>query len=1183
MTVSMRVMSFGGGYRYLLDSVVASDVPRGLTEPLVRYYQQAGTPPGIWHGSGVGGFQSSAIFAGAVVTEGQLRLLLGKACHPITGEPLGRRLPRPKSLEERIEKRVASLPLSLTLDEQAEATSAIEEEEQARTMRHPVVGFDHTFSVPKSVSTLWAVADGGTQALIARAHRAAFSEVLDLLERDVAMTRVGADAGDGSVAQVEVRGVIATAYDHFDSRAADPQLHTHVVIANRVQGVHDGKWRTLDGRPIHRAVVALSEHYNAVLADHLTRDLGVEWEWRDRGPRRNQAFEIVGVPDALLAEFSSRSHDIELRADELIAEFTEKHGRPTTQQTLIRLRAAATLMTRPDKQKRSLAELTEQWRARADEILGADSTEWATNLLKGAEPVRVPLLRASDASLELLEEIGGSVVEQVGNKRTTWRKWNLYAEAARQLMDIRFASTEDREAVTGLVVDAAERASLRLTPGELAHSPVVFQRSDGTSVFRPKDAALFSSAEMLAAEDRLLALAATDDAPKADVRRVDRAIARKTDAGHLLGEDQARAVAQVALSGRAVDVMLGPAGTGKTTSLLALRKAWESEFGPGSVVGLATSAPAAEVLGQELGIKTENTAKWEYEHRNGRWDFKSGQLILVDESSMAGTYFLDRLMAHARSVGAKVVLVGDPAQLDAVDPSGVFGLIARNLGGDAPQLNAVHRFEHKWERSASLALRLGDESSIDTYKKEQRLTAGESEAMLDAVYSAWLTDIHAGLTSLMITETIEATIALNQRARLDRIIASTVDATRSLKLHDGTEASRGDLVITRRNNRRLRPDRRSWVKNGDIWNVIEAHSDGSLTVQRTHSKGKAIRLPANYVTEHVELAYAITAHRAQGATVDTGHVVVHSNQMTREAFYVAMTRGRQSNHAYVAIDQAQLEEHQARPDEEVTLESVLAGVLRHSGTELSAHEAIEAEQEKWSSIAQLAAEYDTIAQVAQQDRWVGVLEASGLPTEQIDQIVEGDSFGALAAELRRAAANGHRPETLVPQVLAGRPITHATDIGAVLRHRIQQATTARTGSTQSRAPQLIAGLFPKATGVSDPDLRRALREREQLIEGRARALAQAALDEHHPWIAELGAPPTGRRRTAWERNAATVAAYRDRYRVTSGKTFLGKITGTVQRIDAARARAALNRAAALAERAPSRRRSAPDRAAPLRL
>ena len=165
----------------------------------------------------------------------------------------------------------------------------------------------------------------------------------------------------------------------------------------------------------------------------------------------------------------------------------------------------------------------------------------------------------------MIASLGGSVVEAVGEKRATWRKWNLTAEAARQTMQYRFASTEDREAVVGMVVDAAERVSLRITPPELASSPEVFRRPDDTSRFRPVGSTVFTSEETLAAEARLLERSRTTTAPTVPVEVIERITRRPDREGRLLGEDQAAALAKIAISGRAVDVLVGPAGAGNTT------------------------------------------------------------------------------------------------------------------------------------------------------------------------------------------------------------------------------------------------------------------------------------------------------------------------------------------------------------------------------------------------------------------------------------------------------------------------------------------------------------------------------------------------------------------------------------------------------------------------------------------
>ncbi|MCI1636777.1 MAG: relaxase domain-containing protein [Bifidobacterium crudilactis] len=282
MTVSIRVMSAGNGYKYLLKSVAAGDGDRNLSTPLTRYYTEAGSPPGSWLGSGITAFGTGNLAAGSQVSEQQLQLLVGMGRDPLTGAPLGRAYQQFATVSDRVEERTRRLSLSLDPSYRAELVAQIEAEEKERGTRRAVAGFDFTFSVPKSVSAIWAVADAGTQSLIADAHHAAVAELIGLIEQEVAATRVGATGPDGAVAQVDVQGVAATAFDHYDSRSHDPQLHTHVVISNKVKTIQDGKWRTLDGRPMHRAVVAISEMYNAVLSDHLTRSLGLGWEARDR-------------------------------------------------------------------------------------------------------------------------------------------------------------------------------------------------------------------------------------------------------------------------------------------------------------------------------------------------------------------------------------------------------------------------------------------------------------------------------------------------------------------------------------------------------------------------------------------------------------------------------------------------------------------------------------------------------------------------------------------------------------------------------------------------------------------------------------------------------------------------------------------------------------------------------------
>ncbi|WP_156198659.1 MobF family relaxase [Actinotalea caeni] len=1153
----MRVMSAGDGYKYLLRTVASGDGDRALSTPLTRYYTEEGTPPGRWIGSAVTALGRRSIAVDDELSEEHLQRLIGQGRDPVTGEALGSPYRKYPTVAERIEHRTARLDADLPVTERAEAVAAIEAEERTRGARKAVAGFDFTFSIPKSASVLWAVSDAGTQSLIAEAHHAAVAEMVAFIEREVAATRVGVAGRNGAVAQADVSGVIATAFDHYDSRAGDPHLHTHVVISNKVQTVHDGKWRSLDGRPLHAATVALSELHEAVFADHLTRAFGVEWEARDMGHDRNPAWAISTVPESLVAHFSSRARQIDQEKNRLIAEYVAPHGRQPSLATVIKLRAQATLATRPEKQVRSLADLTGEWRERVSHLLGEDATSWSrTVTVTNDTPL---LLRADDVPLDVIDALGRSVVEAVGEKRSTWRRWNLTAEAARQTMPYRFATTRDREAVVGMVVDAAERASLQLTPPELASSPAVFRRSDDSSRFRPIASTVYSSPDILAAEDRLLERARTMTAPIVPVEVIEKVTRRPDRDGRFLAADQTSALTAVAISGRAVDVLVGPAGAGKTTAMRALRTAWEREHGRGSVVGLAPSAVAAQVLADDLGIRTENTAKWWQDHQNTGASFRKGQLVIVDEASLAGTLSLDRITEHATEIGAKVLLVGDWAQLQSVTAGGAFSLLVHDRA-DAPELVDVHRFVNESEKTASLDLRHGRTEAIDTYAEHDRVTGGDTEAMIDAAYTAWRNDTLNGASTVLIADSNDSVHALNQRARADLILDGTVDARREVALQGDARAGVGDTIITRKNDRRLRTPR-GWVRNGDRWTVIDIRDDGSLTARRANSRGTVI-LPAGYVSDHVDLGYAVTAHRAQGITTDTSHVLVDSST-TRENLYVAMTRGRHANLVYVATDRPDDNHTTPHPadDPDASARSVLYGVLQHVGAELSAHETITTEQEMWGSVGQLAAEYETIAQAAQHDRFATLIRESGLTREEAEDTIHSDAFGALTAELRRAEANHHNIDALMPRLVAARGFGDADDIASVLHHRLARATAKPAGSGRTRkAPRLIAGLIPEAAGPMSAEMRKALTERRELIEERAVAVLDQALTERQEWALVLGSTPAeARAATTWKQQARTVAAYRDRYGITT-RTPLGPAPDSdAQKIDAARARAALAR------------------------
>lgn len=352
----MRVMSAGRGFQYLLKSVAAGDGDRDLGTPLTRYYAHEDSTPGRLvrvRRSGLGSDGAGRISAGDEVTEEHLARLLGKWCrsgHRGAPGPCLWPLPDAKPAGRRRTGHVAGGGARRG-GRDAPGRGAAAEELSAGG------GFDFHFSVSKSVSTLWAVTDAGTQAVIVRAHHAAMQNMLGFMEHEVAATRVG----KGGVAHLGVRGLIATGYDQCDSCAGHPQLLTHLVVANKVQSA-DGKWRTLDSKALHRATVALLETYTAYPSHHSARLHGVSWEPVDRGTDRNPGWEIAGIPTLLLDKFSRRSRgsrDDGEAARVLMRRspgwWRERYGRSPSARMVIRPRQQATLETRPEKTFRSLA------------------------------------------------------------------------------------------------------------------------------------------------------------------------------------------------------------------------------------------------------------------------------------------------------------------------------------------------------------------------------------------------------------------------------------------------------------------------------------------------------------------------------------------------------------------------------------------------------------------------------------------------------------------------------------------------------------------------------------------------------------------------------------------------------------------------------------------------------------
>ncbi|GAA5200761.1 hypothetical protein GCM10023346_43600 [Arthrobacter gyeryongensis] len=426
MTMSIARLSAQSGLRYLFKTTMMDDVspaPRDATS----YYMKAGTPQGRWLGGGLGGVSRAR---GDPVTETDANAIFDETVHPDTGAPLGRPHGQPTLVQNR--------------------------QGQAGT-RRAVAGFDLTFSVPKSVSVLWALSPRTLQDQILQTHHDAVNAALGWLEELVIHTR----AGRNGVAHVGTRGAIAAAFDHWESRAGDPQLHTHLVIANRVQRVTDGAWVALDSRTLYKAAVAASEHYNGLLFDALHRDLGTDTGIREPATTaHNPSAQLTGVDDSLIREFSNRSRLIEVETDRLVAEWTKDHGTPPSATTTIKLRQQATLSTRTPKPDTitPLHELSARWQARA----AAKGFEPRLVLANTIRRSRTNPFRSSDFTADWIDAVATLTRERVAAKRATWNRWNLLAEAERVCAAIRCHTPADRNALIDALATAAEAQSVHL-------------------------------------------------------------------------------------------------------------------------------------------------------------------------------------------------------------------------------------------------------------------------------------------------------------------------------------------------------------------------------------------------------------------------------------------------------------------------------------------------------------------------------------------------------------------------------------------------------------------------------------------------------------------------------------------------------------------------------------------------
>jgi len=481
-------------------------------------------------------------------------------------------------------------------------------------------------------------------------------------------------------------------------------------------------------------------------------------------------------------------------------------------------------------------------------------------------------------------------------------------------------------AVVDAAADAilADLAVVRLGAGP-ATAPVVLCCRDGLAPAERHGAARYTTGRILAAEQAILELTEQGRTAGAAVTAADIVTRAAADAG--LGVDQAAAVARLCQGGERVAVMVGPAGAGKSRSLAAARAAWQAAGV--AVRRVAPSAVAAGVLAEQAGISADTLAKFLIDAEAGRTRLRPGEVIVCDEASMVSTRDLAGLVTLTHAAGGKAVLVGDHRQLGSVDAGGPFRLLAADA--HTAELTAIRRFSEPSEADATRRLRAGDTSVLCEYETRGRISSGDRATMLDAAHAAWAAARADGRTVVVMASDHDTVNQLALRARTARVAAGEVAAT---GIHSGGQiVGVGGEVVTTLNDRRLVTTAGGWVRNGDRWRVQGHRPDGTVALDSLDGGGR-VTAPADYASEHLSLAYAVTVRKSQGLTVDDAVLVVDTNTAA-EHLYVGMTRGRHTNHAYVTCEPADTDHGGRRAP---SAHDVLAGALRRTANECSATE-----------------------------------------------------------------------------------------------------------------------------------------------------------------------------------------------------------------------------------------------------
>jgi conjugative relaxase-like TrwC/TraI family protein len=760
------------------------------------------------------------------------------------------RRPFTRSLDPRIGEKLAAAvgldPVELYRREDGDDVfgRALEHAAERQDVRNS--GYDVCVSAPKSVSTLWALAGTEVGTTVEAAHAAAVHASLAYLHQ-VCGHGLRGHQGDGQRAsRVGTHGFVGAAFDHHTSRANDPQLHTHVVIANLLHG-HDGKWTALDSRTLFRHATTASYVYHAVLRGELTTSLGVAWTSVTKG-----IAEIIGIPADLTHDLSTRHNEID--------NYLAKTGRddPAAAQY-------ACLATRPAKDPKPPGELRATWH-QAARRLGYD----ADKLVKGSLD-RGPAAGVDKASL---------AATLTGPRGLTRHKTKVDER------DVIQALCDALPAGTPITLN-----SLNLHVRDIADGPGVIPLLPSAGDISPT----LSTTELVSAEQHALEVAAW--------LRGASPIYNGFRAPDLAGltQEQRQLILRLVYPESRLDVVVGPAGSGKTSALAAAYRSWHADQIP--VVGTAVAALAARGLQSRTGIPSMTLTRLlgdldRVDPRTRRpTGFAAGTVVIVDEASMVDTRNYVRLLDHIAHSGARIAMVGDTEQLPEIEAGGLFATLAADPS--VIRLTANVRQGETWERDALTALRENrPAAALLAYLDHDRIHVDEPRrlpAAITVAYADGAATDPLGTVALASTRCEVAALNTAIRGQLVRDGYVESDGVTVRTSSGPTEFAAGDIVVITRNRRTL------GVLNG-MRGQLTSTDPRSGSVVMVDDLGETHALPAELLASgDVQHGYALTIHRAQGITVNTA-LVYGTAALSKEAGYVALSRGRVANHLFVSPD-----------------------------------------------------------------------------------------------------------------------------------------------------------------------------------------------------------------------------------------------------------------------------------------